>query len=167
MLEYVTHFTKTKCKAVIEITKTTFATIKNANRQIQLVSYFIIIFGSTFAKKYMQQSTIKIDVLLDAEKIPESIQWSATDSSAEMKQHAKAMAIAFWDAADKSAMRIDLWTKDMMVDEMGEFYYQMLHSMSDSFLRATRNQEQANELKLFADSFIKKVRANQLKENSI
>jgi gliding motility-associated protein GldC len=115
----------------------------------------------------MQQSTIKINVLLDAEKIPQSIQWSATDSSAEMKQQAKAMAIAFWDAADKSAMRIDLWTKDMMVDEMGEFYYQMLHSMSDSFLRATRNQEQADELKQFADSFIKKVRANQLKENSI
>jgi gliding motility-associated protein GldC len=115
----------------------------------------------------MQQSTIKIDVLLDNEKIPESIQWSATDSSAEMKQQAKAMSIAFWDAADKSAMRIDLWTKDMMVDEMGEFYYQLLHSMSDSFLRATRNEEQANELKLFAETFIKKVRANQLKENSI
>lgn len=29
----------------------------------------------------------------------------------------------FWDGAEQSAMRIDLWTKNMMVDEMGEFFF--------------------------------------------
>ena len=74
----------------------------------------------------MNQSTIKIDVLLDPNKVPEQISWQATDSSADMAQKAKAMCIAFWDANDKTAMRIDLWTKEMMVDEMADFFYQNL-----------------------------------------
>ena len=112
----------------------------------------------------MHQSSIKIDILLDPDKVPETIQWQASDSSAEMVQKAKAMCIAFWDAADKTAMRIDLWTKDMMVDEMGEFFYQMMYTMSDTFLRATKNVEQANEIKAFSEVFIKKFRASQLSD---
>jgi gliding motility-associated protein GldC len=99
----------------------------------------------------MHKSSINIDILLDPEKVPENISWSASDSSADIAQKAKAMSIAFWDGADKTAMRIDLWTKDMMVDEMGEFFYQMMFSMSDTFRRATKNQEQADEMKQFAN----------------
>ncbi|MFC4263314.1 gliding motility protein GldC [Ferruginibacter yonginensis] len=114
----------------------------------------------------MHKSSINIDILLDPDKVPETIQWNASDSSAAMAQKAKAMCVAFWDGADKTAMRIDLWTKDMMVDEMGEFFYQMLFTMSDTFARATKNTEQAGELKRFAEAFIKKFRAAQIKENS-
>ena len=114
----------------------------------------------------MNQSTIKIDVLLDPNKIPEQINWSASDSSAEMVQKAKAMSIAFWDGADKTAMRIDLWTKDMMVDEMADFYYQMLMSMADTFKRATQQEEISNDMKKFAKEFFDKFRAVQLKENA-
>ena len=113
----------------------------------------------------MHKSSINIDILLDPEKVPENISWSASDSSADIAQKAKAMSIAFWDGADKTAMRIDLWTKDMMVDEMGEFFYQMMFSMSDTFRRATKNHEQADEMKQFANEFIKKFRDAQIKEN--
>jgi gliding motility-associated protein GldC len=113
----------------------------------------------------MNQSTIKIDVLLDPNKVPEQISWQATDSSADMAQKAKAMCIAFWDANDKTAMRIDLWTKEMMVDEMADFYYQMLISMADTFKRATQNQELCDDMKTFAKSFFEKFRQSQLKEN--
>lgn len=112
----------------------------------------------------MIQSTIKIDVLLDPNKIPEQISWSASDSTAEMAQKAKAMSIAFWDGADKTALRIDLWTKDMMTDEMADFYYQMFMGMADSFKRATNNQELTNDMKAFAKQFFDKFRAAQLKE---
>ncbi len=115
----------------------------------------------------MHKSTINIDILLDPDKVPASINWNASDSSAEMSQKAKAMCIAFWDAADKTAMRIDLWTKDMMVDEMGEFFYQMFFTMSDTFFRATKNEEQAKEIKKFSEDFIKKFRASQIKENGV
>ncbi|MCY7293208.1 MAG: gliding motility protein GldC [Ferruginibacter sp.] len=115
----------------------------------------------------MHKSSIKIDILLDPDKVPESIHWKASDSSAEMGQKAKAMCIAFWDPADKTAMRIDLWTKDMMVDEMGEFFYQMLFTMSDTFKRATKNAELAAEMKSFSEAFIKKFRAAQVTENGV
>lgn len=82
-------------------------------------------------------STISINVVLDENRVPEQILWKATDSTADMEQQAKAMMLAFWDGADKSALRIDLWTKDMMVDEMADFYYQVLMTMADSFQRAT------------------------------
>ena len=114
----------------------------------------------------MQKSTITIDVTLDPNKIPEHIGWSATDSTAEMQQKAKAMCLAFWDAADKSALRIDLWTKDMMVDEMGDFFYQMLMTMADTFKRATNKDELAEEMRAFATSFFKKFRDEMIKDQS-
>ena len=112
----------------------------------------------------MQKSTITIDVVLDPNKIPEQILWEASDSSADMKQKAKAMCIAFWDATDKSALRIDLWTKDMMVDEMGDFYYQMLMSMADTFKRATQQEALSDEMKTFAKTFIEKFTAALVKQ---
>jgi gliding motility-associated protein GldC len=112
----------------------------------------------------MNQSTIKIDILLDPNKIPEQISWHASDSTADMAQKAKAMCLAFWDSAEKSALRIDLWTKDMMVDEMGDFYYQMLITMADSFKRATRQEALSDDMKQYAKGFIEKFREAQLKE---
>jgi gliding motility-associated protein GldC len=114
----------------------------------------------------MQKSSIQIDVLLDPNKVPEQITWSATDSSADMQQKAKAMCIAFWDGADKSAMRIDLWTKDMMVDEMVDFHYQVMMTMADTLQRATHLDELCGEMKAFAKTFIDKFRAQQLQENA-
>jgi gliding motility-associated protein GldC len=114
----------------------------------------------------MNQSTIKIDVLLDPNKIPEQISWNATDSQADMAQKAKAMCLAFWDGADKTALRIDLWTKDMMMDEMADFYYQIFITMADTFKRATHQDELADEMKKFAREFFEKFKAIQLKENT-
>lgn len=103
-------------------------------------------------------------MLLDANKVPEQINWQASDSTADMVQKAKAMCVAFWDGADKSALRIDLWTKDMMVDEMADFYYQMLMSLADTFKRATQQQEMSDDMKKFAKEFHDKFRAIQMKE---
>lgn len=108
----------------------------------------------------MQKSTITIDVILDPNKIPEQINWKASDSSADMNQKSKAMCLAFWDGAEKSALRIDLWTKEMMIDEMGDFYYQMLMTMADTFQRATKNDDLSNEMKDFAKGFYKKFMDN-------
>ena len=113
----------------------------------------------------MHKSNISIDVYLDDNKVPEAIKWKASDSNADMEQQAKAMMVSFWDGADKSALRIDLWTKDMMVDEMGDFYYQLLMTMADTFSRATNQPELTTDMKQFAKDFMKKFKALQLKEN--
>jgi gliding motility-associated protein GldC len=115
----------------------------------------------------MNQSTITIDVVLDKDKVPEQINWKASDSTADMAQKSKAMMLSFWDGADKAAMRIDLWTKEMMVDEMADFYYQTIMTMADTFNRATKNAELVNDMKTFAADFYKKFRDQQLQENNI
>lgn len=115
----------------------------------------------------MHTSTINIDIHLDNDKVPQQISWKAADSTADMDQKAKAMMLAFWDATDKSALRIDLWTKDMMVDEMADFFYQTFMGMADSLNRATHNAELVEDTKTFAKGFIKKFREQQQKENKI
>src|SRR6478736_228969 len=112
----------------------------------------------------MPTSTITIDVHLDENKVPDKISWHATDSSAVAAQHAKAMMVAFWDSADKSALRIDLWTKDMMVDEMSDFFYQTFSTMADTYSRATQYKELSNDIKIFAKDFYAKFRDLQAKE---
>lgn len=113
----------------------------------------------------MHKSTISIDVYLDENKVPEVIKWKASDSNTDMEQKAKAMMVSFWDGADKSALRIDLWTKEMMVDEMADFYYQLLMTMADTFNRATNQPELTADMKQFAQRFMKKFKDLQLKEN--
>lgn len=104
----------------------------------------------------MTESNINIKVQLDPQKVPMGITWNATDSSADTPQNAKAMFLAFWDGIEKTALRIDLWTKDMMTDEMADFYYQVFVTMGDTFQRATNHADLAQEIKRFANEFHKK-----------
>lgn len=113
----------------------------------------------------MTKSDIHIQVQLDAEKVPQQINWSASASSAEESQKAKAMCIAFWDGIEKSALRIDLWTKDMMVDEMADFYFQMFMTMGDTFKRATQNEELTKMIKTFAQDFHNKFIEMETEKN--
>ncbi len=109
----------------------------------------------------MNKSTISIDVELDDNKVPDSILWTASDSTAAQKQHAKAMMLSLWDGADKAALRIDLWNKDMMVDEMVDFFYQTLMGMSDSLARSTGQHELVEDFKKFAVEFYRKFQEQQ------
>ncbi|MEO6893820.1 MAG: gliding motility protein GldC [Ginsengibacter sp.] len=104
----------------------------------------------------MAESNININVELDDEKVPQSISWNASGSTAEETQYSKAMFLAFWDDVDKSALRIDLWTKDMMTDEMADFFYQVFFTMGDTFQRATGRKDLSEEIKKFANEFHKK-----------
>jgi len=113
----------------------------------------------------MKKSSINIEVEMDAENVPQQISWNATDTTADASQKAKAMMLAFWDGSDKTALRIDLWTKDMMVDEMADFFYQSFMAMAETYHRATKNTELVNDIKKFAKDFYGKFREQQLKEN--
>lgn len=113
----------------------------------------------------MSKSTITIGVKMDDNRIPEAIEWTASDTSAENMQKAKAFMLSLWDGAEKTALRIDLWTKDMMVDEMADFFYQTMMTMADTYGRATNHAELVEEMKEFAKGFYHKFREKQLKEN--
>ena len=113
----------------------------------------------------MMQSTITIDVSLNENRIPEKIIWNATESTADAALEASAMMLAFWDGKEKTALRVDLWTKNMMVDEMADFFYQTFITMADTFERATHQHELVDDMKNFAKDFYKKFRESQLKDN--
>ena len=103
------------------------------------------------------KSHINISVELAEDKMPEAIQWTAPDGGMADWQNAKAILLGLWDGEEKSALRIDLWTSKMTVDEMNDFFYQTFYGMADTYHRATRNEELSVELKEFAKSFLKKA----------
>lgn len=115
----------------------------------------------------MTKSTIRIDVTLDDNRMPENITWNASDTSAEDDRNARAVMLSLWDATDRSALRIDLWTKAMMVDEMADFFYQTFMTMADTYDRSTRQKELADDIRKFATDFYKKFREQQLKEGKL
>ncbi|MFN5647047.1 MAG: hypothetical protein ACK458_05985 [Sphingobacteriales bacterium] len=45
----------------------------------------------------MNKSTITVDVFLDEQKIPEKLSWSATQSTLDEPQDAKALMLCFWE----------------------------------------------------------------------
>ncbi len=108
-----------------------------------------------------KESIITIAVELDEQKVPANIKWTATDSSADDMQKAKAMLVNFWDGEEKAALRIDLWTKEMMVDEMIDFYYQNFLGMAETLERSTGEKELVEDLRNFAKSFFQKFQEGQ------
>jgi len=103
------------------------------------------------------KSQINIQIDLAEDKMPETIQWTAPDGGVPDWQNAKAILLGLWDGEEKSALRIDLWTGKMMVDEMNDFFYQTFYGMADTYLRATKNTALSAEIKEFAKSFLKKA----------
>jgi gliding motility-associated protein GldC len=98
----------------------------------------------------MKNSAINIKVTTDINHLTEHISWQASDSGMEGENDSKAMMLAFWDAEQQNTLKIDLWTKDMMVDEMKLFFYQTLLSMSATLERATGDSSSAADLREFS-----------------
>jgi len=101
-------------------------------------------------------SRIELNVELDDNRVPEKLFWTAQDGGIT-NEEAKAMMRAVWDAKKQETLRIDLWTKDMPVDEMKVFFHQTLVAMSDTFNRATQDEKMTATMKDFCDYFAEKL----------
>jgi len=99
-----------------------------------------------------KKSDIVITIELDENKIPEKMSWSAKDGGVE-NQETKALLFSSWDSINKETMKIDLWTKDMPVNEMNVFIHQTLVSISQSFYKATNNDKMTDAFNQFCDYF--------------
>jgi gliding motility-associated protein GldC len=102
------------------------------------------------------KSEINILVELDANRVPETLTWTARDGGV-IGEPSKALMLSVWDSAKQESMRIDLWTKDMPVDEMKVFFHQTLVSMADTFHRATGDEKMTDTMKDFCDYFAEKL----------
>lgn len=101
-------------------------------------------------------SEIKFLVELDENRVPEKLLWTAKDGGVELSE-SKAIMLNVWDSKAKESMRIDLWTKDMPVDEMKIFFHQTLVAMADTFKRATNDEKMSDTMLDFCDYFAEKL----------
>ena len=101
-------------------------------------------------------SEIKLTVGLDENRVPETLHWSAQEGGIDNGE-AKAMLLSVWDSKNKESLKIDLWTKDMPVDEMKIFFHQTLISLSDTFMKATQDQKMTDTMKDFCAYFAEKL----------
>lgn len=105
----------------------------------------------------MQQKHIQIKVTLDEDNLPENIEWKADDQQDSKGQACKAMLLAFFDKHSKDTLKIDLWTKDMQVNEMDRFFFQTLRAMADTYFKATNNAALATDIQKFVQYFGEKT----------
>ena len=65
----------------------------------------------------VKKSEIKVNIGLNENKLPLEMKWTATDGNI-VDQEAKAMFLSLWNPNEKNTMKIDLWTKDLTIDDM-------------------------------------------------
>ncbi len=105
----------------------------------------------------MKTAEIKLTIELDDNNVPEKITWESTDAQNKEALPVKSMMLSLWDHNYKNTLRIDLWTKDMPVDEMKRFFYETLQTMGDSFLRATGETNIVEDLRDYCAHFADKM----------
>jgi len=110
-----------------------------------------------YLSKNMKKAEIKLTIELDDNNVPENITWESTDTENKEALAVKSMMLALWDHNYKNSLRIDLWTKDMPVDEMKRFFYETLQTMADSFLRATGETNIVEDLRDYCAHFAEKM----------
>ncbi len=93
----------------------------------------------------MPTTDIVLKVIIDDNKIPQQINWHTNDAIEQGE--CKSMMLALWDAKENNTLRIDLWTKDMSIDEMKKFYIQNIITLTDTYIRATNDVDTAKQIK--------------------
>jgi gliding motility-associated protein GldC len=101
-------------------------------------------------------SEIKIQVGLDENNLPIDIRWDAADGDAR-NQIAKAFMLSLWNGEEKNTMKIDLWVKEMSIEEMKQFFHQTLLTMADNFEKATGEKNISEDLRDYCYHFAEKM----------
>ena len=105
-------------------------------------------------KNIKSTNTISIDVSLNEDKHPVAIHWNSTaNPEGTPRKESKAMLLSLFDKDHLDTYKIDLWTSEMQVAEMDRFMFQTLKALADTYFKATRNQELANDMQRFVQYF--------------
>jgi gliding motility-associated protein GldC len=107
----------------------------------------------------MKKSKIEFEVTLDQNEVPEKISWKASDNPAgDAPAVTKSVSISLWDHLQKNTLRIDLWTKDMPVDEMKRFYIDVIGGLAQSALTATGDEFMSAEMNALCDKLVEHLK---------
>ena len=104
-----------------------------------------------------RKETLTVDVIMDDNMIPESINWSSTQEN-DKKEEASAALMYFWNAKNKETFNLDLWTKKMSIEEMNMMIFQSFMTMANTYERATSEDQLANAMRDFAEFFGEKTK---------
>lgn len=104
----------------------------------------------------MKKSSIQFSIELDENNVPEKITWDATDKPDGISE-SKSISISLWDHEQKNTLRIDLWTKDMPVEDMRRFYIDCLGGLAQSSLTSTGDEVMAKEMNALCEKLVKMV----------
>jgi len=107
------------------------------------------------------QSTIRLDVGLDGDRIPDRLRWTSSDGKVAEGGDTSAFLLSIWDPERRETLRIDLWTKEMKRDEMDLMVFQTLLTLSDSYTRANGDAEVGEMIKKFGFAFGERVKIIQ------
>ncbi len=103
----------------------------------------------------VRTSEVLIKVGLNAENIPVHMEWKAEGSNGMIPS--KGLLLSLFDYDTRDTVKIDLWTKDMQVEEMDRFVFQTLRGLCDTYFKATQNNELASAMQQFTDYFGQKT----------
>ena len=103
------------------------------------------------------KQTLKFEVELDENNLPNSIKM-LEEKSSNSSIDLKALMIAAWDAKRKETLRVDIWTKDMPVNDMFIMYHQNMMGMATSLEKSTGQNKLANALRDYCDFFAKETK---------
>ena len=106
--------------------------------------------------KIVKTSTITVKVGTNENNVPMRMLWDADDAGVEKKE-ASAMFLSLWDPKEKNTMKIDLWVKEMSIEEMKQFFHQTLVTMADTFERATGEKNITEDLRDYCFHFAEKM----------
>jgi len=104
-----------------------------------------------------KKKEISITVELDENDVPTSIDWNATDKEGEGIENCCAMILSMWDPEREDTLRLDLWTKEMTIQEMKVFFHQTMVTMADTFKNATEEEEMVEDMRDFISYFAEKM----------
>lgn len=96
---------------------------------------------------------IRLLVELDDDDLPMRIEWQASEGRGEGPASCQSLMLSLWDSSNKTTAAIDLWTKDTTIDDMNLYFYQVIHKMADTYLRATKNRDIAGRIHEFGQKF--------------
>ncbi|AXJ02005.1 protein involved in gliding motility GldC [Cyclonatronum proteinivorum] len=105
----------------------------------------------------MKTKNIDIAIELDDKDVPEKITWNALDAGLDKPANCRAMLLSLWDNDNKQTLKLDLWTKNMTVDEMKLFFYETLSTMADTFEKSTKDDRMSGDMRDFCEYFAEKM----------
>ena len=105
----------------------------------------------------MNKSDISIHIELDEDRVPEKIEWKASDANQEHPAESKSVFLSLLDRDTLDTSTLFLWTKDLHVAEMDRNIFYALTALTDGYFKSTQNKELANEMRRFVHYFGEKT----------